>query len=196
MFCIHPLGRDGTFAGDGARGVWNRAKLVPSSVSARHVSGRPSPPTRQGFSELPWGGEEALSHLAPRRFWVPATFARCPATPRQCAGSFFPPARRAGRRPGGRARRLLGGTDVFLEEGGRGADELRLDQTRHRGEILAQVFAQEARHRPRAIREPGGATRATDGRRSPRAARSSWAPTGASNRARSRSGPCVPSAPP
>ena len=43
-------------------------------------------------------------------------------------------------------RDLLGKTRIALEEGRHAADELRLDEPRHHGEVLAQVFAQDASH--------------------------------------------------
>src|SRR5262249_3950176 len=43
-------------------------------------------------------------------------------------------------------RNLLGEARVALEEGRHAADELRLDEPRHHGEVLAQAFAQDASH--------------------------------------------------
>ena len=48
---------------------------------------------------------------------------------------------------------LLGEPRVPLEEGRHAPDELRLDEPRHHGEVLAQVFAQDASHG--SISDPG-----------------------------------------
>ena len=100
-------------------------------------------------------------------------------------------------------RHLLGEPRVPLEEGRHAPDELRLDEPRHHGEVLPQVFTQDTSHgslsdpgsgrwaeRETATRDPGAAARP------PRAARTSSSPSSASSRSRARCAPCAPSVPP